>query len=136
MASRLPILRPIVNAPDLDATVFENVDVSIHELLAASIKKGVPLIKGRTFRGCRLVGPAVVMAAIGTTFNDTNFGDPRGDAKNLVFKPMGDRATGAIVMQYCTFDGCEFKEVGFTGSDSFIEWIAGLTGAPEFGSLS
>lgn len=136
MASRLPLLRPIVPAPDLDATVFENVDISIHELLAASIKQGVPLIQGRTFRGCRLVGPAVVMAAIGTTFNDTNFGDPRGDTKNLVLRPLGGRATGAIVMQDCTVDGCEFKEVGFTGSDSFIDWIVSLGGSPEFGRLS
>lgn len=134
--SRLPILRPVVPATDLDATVFENVDVSIHELLAASMKKGVPLIKGRTFRGCRIVGPAIVMAALGTTFNDTNFGDPRGDAKNLVFKPLGSRATGAIVIQDCAFDGCEFKEVGFTGSDSFLDWISSLKGSAEFGSLS
>lgn len=136
MISRLPILRPVAPATDLDAITFENVDVSIHELLAASIKAGVPLIRGRTFIGCRLVGPAIVMAALGTTFDDTNFGDPRGDARNLVFRPLGSRATGAIVVQDCRFEGCEFKEVGFTGSDSFLDWIAGLKGSPEFGSLS
>jgi hypothetical protein len=136
MTSRLPITRPIVRAPDLDATVFENVDIALHELLAASMATGVPLIHGRTFRGCRLVGPAIVMAALGTTFDDTNFGDPRGDNRNLVLRPLGVRATGAIVMQDCVVDGCEFSEVGFTGSDSFIDWIIGLKTTPEFGSLS
>ena len=135
MTSRLPIIRAVAAATDLDATTFENVDIAIHELLAASMKQGVPLIKGRTFRGCRLVGPAIVMAALGTRFEDTNFGDPRGDAKNLCLRPMGDRATGAIVLQDCVFDGCEFKEVGFTGSDSFLDWIGSL-GGPKFGSLS
>ncbi len=136
MTSRLPLIRPVVPAPDLDATTFENVDIALYELLAASMKKGFPLIKGRTFIGCRLVGPAVVMAAIGTTFNDTNFGDARGDTKNLVLRPAGTRATGAIVMQDCRIDGCEFKEVGFTGSDSFLDWVISLDDAPEFGRLS
>ncbi len=136
MISRLPITRPVAFASDLNATVFENVDIAIHELLASSLGRGVPLIRGRTFRGCRLLGPAIVMAASGTTFEDTNFGDSRGDNRNLVLRPQGTHAIGAIVMQDCVVDGCEFTEVGFTGSDSFIDWIIGLKSTPEFGSLS
>ena len=136
MTSRLPIVRPIAPAQDLHATVFENVDIALHELMAASLLTGVPYIQGRTFRGCRLVGPGVVMPGGRTTFDDTNFGDARGDNRNLVFKPMGSRATGAIVLQDCLVEGCEFSEVGFTGSDAFIETIIGLTETPQFGSLS
>ena len=136
MKSRLPIVRPVTPATDLNATVFENVDIALHELMAASLVTGAPCIQGRTFRGCRLVGPGVVMPGGTTTFDDTNFGDARGDNRNLAFRPLGTRATGAIVLQDCVIEGCEFSEVGFTGSEAFIESIIGLRSTPEFGSLS
>lgn len=127
MTSRLPITRPVNWAVDFDALLFEDVDVPLHQLIAASLKRGVPMIQGRTFRGCRLVGPAVVMAGTNTTFEDTNFGPSHGDVRNLVLKPLGQFALGAIVLQDCVIDGCEFTECGFTGADWFIDSILSLT---------
>ena len=77
MKSILPINRPLTDAPDLNATTFENVDIILYELFTAAAAKGVPLIEGRTFRGCRFQGPAIVLASTGVTFSDTNFGERR-----------------------------------------------------------
>jgi hypothetical protein len=130
MTSRLPITRPVKWATDLDATVFEDVDVPLHQVVAASLKRGVSRIQGRTFRGCRLVGPAVVMPGPGTSFDEVNFGDAHGDVRNLVFKPMGEFAVGVIVLENCVIEGCEFTECGFTGSDGFLKSILSLTPEP------
>ena len=90
-------------------------------LYAAHQQQGA--IVGRTFTGCRLQGPAIVLIGGGTTFDETNFGDPRGGMKNLLLQPMGDKALGTVPMHGCTFVGCEFYNVGFTGPrTSWISW--------------
>ena len=60
------------------------------------------------------------------TFDETNFGDSRGDIRNLVLKPVGDKAIGTVPMRDCAFIGCEFYGVGFTGTDEFIAQIVAL----------
>lgn len=133
MTSRLPITRPVNWATDFDAVVFQDVDVPLHAVIAAALRKGEPMIRGRTFRGCRLVGPAVVMCGTGTSFDDTNFGDSYGDARNLVMKPLGQFALGAILLQDCVVEGCEFTECGFTGADWFIDEILTLPNPADAG---
>ena len=131
MNSILPINRPLTDAPDLNATTFENVDIILYELFTAASAKGVPLIEGRTFRGCRFQGPAIVLASTGVTFSDTNFGDSRGGIANLLLRPVGDKAIGTIPIRDCHFIGCEFYGVGFTGPEEFIAEVSALTDKPK-----
>jgi hypothetical protein len=88
------------------------------------------------FRGCRISGPALLLPTRGTSFDDCNFGDPRGDIKNLLFQPLGDRATGAVALLNCRFEGCEFMELGFTGAPAFMDSLLAIKTTPRFGSLS
>jgi len=127
----LPIDRPIADAPDLNAAIFENVDIILYELFAAASRAGQGLIQGRTFTGCRFQGPAIILASAGVTFNDTNFGDSRGGIANLLLRPVGDKAIGTIPMRDCHFIGCEFYGVGFTGPEEFIAQVSTLTDTPK-----
>ncbi|VXA96896.1 hypothetical protein [Brevundimonas sp. G8] len=131
MKTILPINRPLADAPDLNAARFENVDIILYELYAAADAKGVPLVEGRTFTGCRFQGPAVILVSNGVTFTDTNFGDGRGSIKNLLTRSLGDKAIGTIPMRDCKFIGCEFYGVGFTGTDEFLDQVAALTDKPK-----
>ena len=136
MTSRLPLTRPIRIADEFETAVFEDVDVPLHALMAACISRGVSMIQGRTFRGCRLLGPAIVLVGAATTFDDTNFGDGRGQVGNLLLRPVGDKAIGAIPLVQCAFEGCEFREVGFTGGEDFLKAVLELDQTPRFGRLS
>ncbi|CAL1690305.1 hypothetical protein MMB232_00427 [Brevundimonas subvibrioides] len=136
MTSRLPITRAYKAPTDFDAAVFEDVDLFVHQILAASMAKGIPAIQDRVFRGCRINGPALLLPTRGTSFDDCNFGDPRGDINNLLFQPLGDRATGAVALLNCKFEGCEFSEVGFTGPTTFMESMKAIGTKPRFGTLS
>lgn len=131
MKSILPINRPLADAPDLDAAIFENVDIVLYELFAAASRAGQGLIQGRTFTGCRFQGPAIILASAGVTFSDTNFGDSRGGIANLLLRPVGDKAIGTIPMRDCHFIGCEFYGVGFTGPEEFIAQVSTLTDTPK-----
>ncbi|MEN5170182.1 hypothetical protein ABE444_11495 [Brevundimonas pondensis] len=124
--SLLPINRPVALATDFGATVFENLDLSLHDVFAHAARNGTPMIHGRTFRGCRIQGPAIALVSSGVTFDDTNFGDSRGDIRNLVLRPVGDKAIGTVPLRDCIFIGCEFYGVGFTGTDEFIAQVIAL----------
>jgi hypothetical protein len=131
MKSILPINRSLADPSDLDAKTFENVDIILYELFAAASRRGEGLIQGRTFTGCRFQGPAIILASTGVTFTDTNFGDSRGGIQNLLLRPVGDKAIGAIPMRDCKFIGCEFYGVGFTGPEEFIAQVSTLTDTPK-----
>jgi hypothetical protein len=124
--SLLPINRPVALAEDFGAAVFENVDLTLYDVFAHSAQNGTPMIHGRTFKGCRIQGPAIVLVSNGVTFDETNFGDSRGDIRNLVLKPVGDKTIGTVPMRDCAFIGCEFYGVGFTGTDEFIAQVVAL----------
>lgn len=127
--AHIPLNRPIRPAVDLRATVFEDVDMNLFELYAAVIGSARPeMITGRTFRRCRLQGPAVLLASSGVQFDNTNFGDGKGDIRNLLLRPMGDHAFGTVPMRDCVFDNCEFYNVGFTGPQSFLDMMSGIGG--------
>lgn len=121
--SRLPINRPVNVARNLDAKLFENEDVNLFELFAATHGAVPGVISDRTFIGCRIQGPAVMLVSAGVQFEDVNFGDPTGDMRNIVLRPAGARALGTIPMRNCLFDGCEFYNVGFTGSEEIVRQL-------------
>ena len=118
------INRPIQPARDLSATLFEDVDLNLFELFVTVTGGTKPgLIEGRTFRRCRIQGPAVLLISAGVTFDASNFGDSNGDIRNLLLKPVGSHALGTIPMRNCAFENCEFFNVGFTGSQQVIDML-------------
>jgi hypothetical protein len=122
--SRLPINRPLKVARDLSLSTFENVDINLYDLYTAHQAQGAVI--GRAFIGCRLQGPAIMLVSGSTSFEETNFGDPRGDMRNLLLQPMGPKALGTVPMRDCRFVGCEFYNVGFTGSADILEQLASV----------
>lgn len=129
--SLLPINRPVTPAADLAASTFANVDLSLPELYLAAAHNGVGVIENRTFRGCRVQGPGIMLVSSGTTFEETNFGDARGDMKNMVLHPAGSKVIGAIPVRDCHFIGCEFFGIGFTGAPDILEQIMAIPSGPQ-----
>jgi hypothetical protein len=116
-----PINRPVQVVKDYSARRFEHVDLNLFDLFAHEVGAGLGLINHRTFVGCRIQGPAIMLVSAGVTFNDTNFGDSGGDVRNLILYPAGGRALGTVPMRECHFEGCEFYNVGFTGPREFLD---------------
>ena len=125
--SYAPIDRPVRVAPSLTAKVFEDVDINLFDLYVAIVGSTAPgFVEGLTFRRCRLQGPVVMLVAGGVNFEDTNFGDSKGDIRNLLLKPMGTRAPGSLPFRDCRFEGCEFYNVAFTGSEAVLDMLSGV----------
>ena len=127
MKSALPITRPLNVARDLTVADIRDVDFSLFDLFAASAASGNQRVQDRTITGCRIQGPAVMLALSGVTFDDVNFGDSRGDIRNLLLRPEGSAFVGSIPFDDCAFVGCEFYGVGFTGPESFLEQMRAVT---------
>ncbi len=112
---------------DADAKLFENVDISLFDLYRTVMAKGESVIRDRTFRGCQIEGPVVMLVQPGTTFNHTNFGPTEGDIRNLVLHPASqERVIGAIPVADCAFEHCQFMGVGFTGAELFLQQVLAL----------
>ena len=112
---------------DARAKLFENVDISLFDLFRANLAAGDNSLAGRTFRGCRIEGPAVMLVLNGVTFDATDFGYSDGDIRNLVLRPAGPaKVVGTIPVQECAFIGCEFFGVGFTGPEDFLQQLLAL----------
>lgn len=134
ITSILPLSRPLSIAQDLTLANIVGVDFSLYDLFAAASRAGSPLVTSRTITGCRIQGPGILLAGNGVTFSDCNFGDSRGDIRNLLVRPMGDKAIGTVPMRDCAFIGCEFYGVGFTGPVDFLEQMARVTSTPGAGA--
>lgn len=119
--SRLPITREVRVAPDYSVAVFEDVDVNLYDLHVASHGPGLGLTTGRTFRGCRIQGPAIMLVSAGVTFTECDFGAPDGVMASIVLRPTGGRALGTIPFRDTAFEGCEFFNVGFTGPEPILQ---------------
>jgi hypothetical protein len=112
---------------DADATVLENVDISMFDLYRTVMAKGQSIITGRTFRGCRIEGPVVMLVLSGTKFEATDFGATGGDIRNIVLRPASpEKVTGVIPVQDCVFVACQFHGVGFTGPEPFLQQVLAL----------
>lgn len=113
---------------DLTAAVIENADVSLHELFHANLKAtGQMFITMKTFRNCRLLGPAVMLPVQGCSFDRCDFGDSQGDMNRMLFKPLSpEHVTGGIVIANSKFFDCTFYAVGFAGDDAFLKVMAAI----------
>lgn len=112
---------------------YDKVDVWLPQLFMETSRAGSLIIEGRTFTGCLIEGPAVLLPLEGCHFDGCNMGDAHGDPRNLLLQPVGpQRVTGAIPLKNCTFINCRFLGVGFTGTKAYLdEMVAALGGAPQ-----
>jgi hypothetical protein len=108
--------------------VLENVDISMFDLYRTVMAKGQSIITGRTFRGCRIEGPVVMLVLSGTKFEATDFGATGGDIRNIVLRPASsgkghrrDPRAGLRLREACQFHG-----VGFTGPEPFLQQVLAL----------
>ena len=113
-------------ATDLSKTHFQNEDFALYDLFVHHLRTGRTVIDGLTFTGCRVEGPAVMLVLDGTNFEATNFGEAKGNMGNLVLRPSGSKAIGTLPVRNCTFVGCEFYALGFTGNDALIEQLLAI----------
>jgi len=121
---------PVLTGEGLKAPIIENVAFSLHDLFRESIKDAQPVIQGRTFRNCRIEGPALLLALGGVDFDGCDLGFAGGDVRNLLFRPVGQRAIGAIPVRECLFQRCLFFSVGYTGAPEFIDQVIAALGQP------
>jgi hypothetical protein len=127
MASNVVPEHPLV--ADYSAKAFRGVSVPMFLLARANMESGVGmLIQDRTFHGCTIEGPAVLMPVEGCTFDACNFGYAGGDIRNVILRPEGERVTGVIALARCRFVNCFFLAIGFTGQDSFLQSLRNATG--------
>lgn len=127
--SQLPMIglgRRFNPTADISKRMFENEDLALYDLFAHHLRTGRSVIDGVSFKGCRVEGPAVMLVLDGTTFDATNFGESKGNIGNLVLRPVAHMAIGAIPVRNCSFDGCEFHALGFTGNEAIIEQILAI----------
>ena len=112
---------------DLMANVFEDAEISLYDLARACMAEGKTAISDRTFRNCLITGPAVMLVLDNVQFNGTNFGRHGDDIRAVVLRPASpNQVVGAIPVTHCTFDGCQFLGLGFTGSDLFLDQLLKL----------
>jgi hypothetical protein len=125
-----PLPAGFTRPTDLMAPSYEMVAVSLVDLIRARLIQRTTAIRNVNFTNCRIEGPAVILV-LGCHFERTDFGHPSGDIRSLVLRPASpDLVVGAIPVQDCTFTGCQFVGVGYTGADSFLDQILAL-GAPQ-----
>ena len=129
LITRLPLTRPekiAIDLADLSATEIRDLDFSLYDLFAGAARNGQQVVQGKTITGCRIHGPGVLLASMGVTFEDVNFGDSRGGMGNLLLRSLGDKAIGSVPVRDCAFISCEFYSVGFTGSEDFLQQMMGV----------
>jgi uncharacterized protein YjbI with pentapeptide repeats len=120
----IPLPEGMSYPTDLLASSFENVALSLSDLIKARLVAGQPTIKGVSFTRCLIEGPAVMLVVGGCKFVDTNFGDTTGDPRSLVLRPASpSKVIGAAGVEDCTFTGCQFMGVGFTGAEGFLDQL-------------
>ena len=121
------------HATDPRATHFRDAILWLPGLMAEAMADKQPAIRGRTFTNCLIHGPAVLFAVQGVALESCNLGDSGGDMRTLVMRPANPgRLTGAIPVEDCTFEFCDFHNIGFTGAETFVQSILDIrpTGQP------
>lgn len=71
------------------------------------------------FVRCTLKGPAVLVPLGHTAFMGNRFGDP--EALLWEIPEDRERVSGAIAAIDCTFEECEFTNVGLAGPPDFVQ---------------
>lgn len=110
-------------------TEFTKESVWLPLLAVNHMNAGQGVITGKTFTECVIEGPAVMIAISNLSLEGCNLGVTT-NPKNLLYKPLGEIIVGGIGFSDCRFVNCRFVQVGFTGSDEFLDDLAkGLSSA-------
>ncbi len=124
-----PLPATVTRADDFLAESHELKAVSMVDLLRARMVNGAAVIRDVKFKHCRIEGPGVLLV-LGCHFEACDFGNPNGDIRNLILRPAsGTAVIGAIPIDNCSFDGCQFVGLGYTGVDAFLDQIIALGSA-------
>jgi hypothetical protein len=116
-----PPLRSPASDDAMARAVIENLRVSLFEVFRVNLQRtGEMIVRGKTFRNCTLEGPGVLLPIDGSVIETCQLGDALGDMRNLLMQPVGGKVIGALVYAGCTFEDCQFINVGFTGAPDFL----------------
>lgn len=109
---------------DPRAVAFTNARFPLVDFYRAHLQAGGgAVIEGRSFTDCLIEGPGLMLVQDGVNFDGVNFGPTGGDMRNMLFRPLGGRAIGAIPVRNCTFLNCRFSAVGITGADDLLQML-------------
>jgi hypothetical protein len=101
--------------------------------IATLVEPNAPVIRDATFRGCTILGPALIAPAGAGQITNSRFdADPSG----LFWVPADDRPSqqpsGVIVAINCIFDDCTFVGIGIaTTRDKVANMREGFGPAPH-----
>lgn len=91
-------------------------DEAVHLPIFPLALDGDIYVRDRTFKNCRIYGPAVIAPSVPSTYGDTFLGNCTfyGDADAILWLAPEDRSgyIGLIAFEGCVFDGCDFYRVG------------------------
>ncbi len=102
---------------------FSQEGVWLPLLAVHHMNAGDPVVRAKTFTDCVIEGPALVMPMGSTTFESCNMGVAK-DPRSLLYKPQGPMLVGAIGLENCRFVRCRMVQIGFTGTDAFLDELA------------
>lgn len=117
---------PYRRATNFDAPIFDGEAVSLIDLYRHELGKGQSVIRDRVFRNCGIEGPGIALILGNVHFERTDFGYTGGDIRNLVLRPVGEKALGTIPIGASRFENCKFFAVGFTGTEDFLNQLLAL----------
>jgi hypothetical protein len=107
--------------------VYENLDLWAPLLFHEAVQRGEQMIRGKTFRNCRIQGPALIVPMENCQFDGCDLGRSDGNVLNLMYQPLGPALlTGGIPFRDCVFENCKFMAIGFTGGTDFIDMMRGV----------
>jgi len=79
-----------------------------------------PVIRGKTFENCDILGPAVVVSKMSSLYESTFiFGEKERDV--FIETPSNDELHGVIGLERCVFRECIFLRVGFIAPKDQID---------------
>ncbi|MEX2621028.1 MAG: hypothetical protein WD250_12520 [Egibacteraceae bacterium] len=102
---------------DLERREWRNEPVRL-----ADLTLNTPLIEGRTFENCQIIGPAII-APLGTTSIAHCTWDGDFDALVWPIAEGRDQVVGAIGALDCSFFRCRFVTVGLAVPASAVEQV-------------
>ena len=111
---------PIATKEELTAPTVTGLRVRIHDLIG---EDGVPVITNKTFRECRIEGPAVLSPVAPPGPHLIGRQTTNADFASFVYAMDAKPTAGVIGMMAVTFRQCDFYRVGFAvPADAFDHW--------------
>lgn len=80
-----------------------------------------PVVSDHEFSNCVISGPAVIAPIQQTTISNCALGGPPDEILWPTPPSQSGRVVGAVGLVNCTFEGCRFEGIGFTGPPEFLD---------------